>query len=70
VVAKGWLLSFLVGTLQDPLLNSPLQIFFFHVILPLYIRHKIRANLDGTGSQPYHFRAFAPTGPACRWGGS
>jgi type IV secretory pathway VirB3-like protein len=48
------------------MLTSFQQVLFFHVALPMYIRHKIMANVDGTGTRPYHFRAFMPTGPACR----
>lgn len=32
---NAWLLSFVTSTLQDPLLNSPLLILFFNVLLPL-----------------------------------
>jgi hypothetical protein len=32
---NAWLLSFLTSVLQDPLLNSPLLIIFFNVILPM-----------------------------------
>lgn len=29
---------------------------------------KIKVNIDGAGTDPYIFKAFMPTGPACRYG--
>jgi hypothetical protein len=41
---NAWLLSFLTSLVQDPLLNSPLLILFFHVLMPLYIAEKVRRH--------------------------
>jgi hypothetical protein len=38
VVANGWLLSFLVGTLQDPLLNTPLQVRMMMMMMMMRMR--------------------------------
>jgi hypothetical protein len=63
---NSWLSSFIISTLQDPLINLPFIIVFYHVWLPLLIKHKIKAKIDGARSEPYVFKAFIPTGPACR----
>jgi hypothetical protein len=63
---NSWLSSFFISMLQNPLINLPFLIVFYHVWLPMLIKHKIKAKIDSARADPYVFKAFLPTGPACR----
>jgi hypothetical protein len=63
---KAWLGAFLYSLLQDTLVAAPLTILFFFVYLPLHIKSKIQAQLDGASSEPFVFSDFLPPGPAAR----
>jgi hypothetical protein len=63
---NSWLSSFIISMLQDPLVNLPFLIVLYHVWLPLLIKHKIKGKIDTARADPYVFKAFIPTGPACR----
>lgn len=63
----SWLASLFTGIVADIFVTLPLIVVVFHVLLPLYIRHKLRLHAYGTGDDPYFFQsAFIPPGPAYR----
>jgi len=64
--ANSWLLSFVGGTIQDPLLNMPLLIMYWNVFTPWFIKGKITEDLQSANDEPFIFSTFIPTGPACR----
>ena len=64
---NAWFLSFVVGIIQDPMVNVPVLIIFYNVYLPLLIRNRIKARIDGASTtDPYTFSTLLPSGPACR----
>jgi len=64
---NAWFLSFVVGIVQDPMVNVPVLIIFYNVYLPLLIRNRMKARIEGAlNADPYSFSTLLPTGPACR----
>lgn len=46
---------------QDPLLNLPLLILFYHVYLPLHIKHKLSTAIDAASDAPFVFKVSSLT---------
>jgi len=66
MVARSWLLSIVSSIITDMVITAPIFVLFFNVLMPLYIRHKVRANLYGGGLDPFRFKTFVPQGPSSR----
>jgi hypothetical protein len=41
--------SFLISTVQDPLVNLPLVIHFYHIYLPGLIKHRVGVPAEDPG---------------------
>ena len=47
---------------QDLLIYGPIYLLFYHTILPIFVRYKIKDELDSAADDPIMFKAQMPTG--------
>jgi hypothetical protein len=58
--------GFLACGHQDVLVYAPAVLIFFEAVVPLFVRHKIREELDAARKEPIAFKHQIPQGKSSR----